>query len=379
LKLVIAQSNLTLYGGAEKVVLKIAQHYDAKIYTAEYNSCKTFPGFKELDIEIISTNALSLLLPYGRMSQGLNYGLSFSRFRIKEDYDVINAHMAPSHWIRNRNERVLWYCHTPPRDVYDLYEYRLSLRKGYAKPIYAMGVRGVRAIDRYVVRRIESILANSTNTKSRIEKYYKRADAQVLGGGIDYKQYKDNGDGRYFLYPTRFSPNKRQEYAIKAFEIFKRKKKGYRLVLCGSLSKDKQFYSYYNEIVKTARSVGDVQILTDVSEQRIKNLFSRATAVLYPPMNEDYGLVPLEAMASGKVPIAVNEGGPKDTISEGKTGFLVESAQQMAERMLYLADHPRIAGQMSKKGIETVKKNHSWEAFFRVFDKKARELSKKAT
>ena len=56
------------------------------------------------------------MMPYGRVSQGLNYGLSFYNFKIKEDYDVINAHIAPSHWIRNRNERVLWYVHTPLRD-----------------------------------------------------------------------------------------------------------------------------------------------------------------------------------------------------------------------------------------------------------------------
>ena len=84
----------------------------------------TFEEFKDLDVNVIGKGIHLQALPYGRVSQGLNYGLSFYNLKLKEDYDVINAHMAPSHWIRNRNERVLWYVHTPFRDVYDLYEFR---------------------------------------------------------------------------------------------------------------------------------------------------------------------------------------------------------------------------------------------------------------
>ena len=52
---------------------------------------------------------------------------------------MINAHMAPSHWVRNKNERTLWYCHTPLRDIYDLYHYRMSMRKPYMRPVYMAG------------------------------------------------------------------------------------------------------------------------------------------------------------------------------------------------------------------------------------------------
>ena len=107
MKVIIAQSNLTLRGGAERIVLKVAQHYDAKIYTAEYDASGTYEGFKDLDISVVKKGFVSSMLPYGRVSQGLHYGLSFYGLKIKEDYDVINAHIAPSHWIRNRNERVL--------------------------------------------------------------------------------------------------------------------------------------------------------------------------------------------------------------------------------------------------------------------------------
>jgi glycosyltransferase involved in cell wall biosynthesis len=376
MRMVMTQSNLTLRGGAERVLLKIAQHYDAKIYTAEYNLGTTFQEFRDLDVEVIGSGMLKRVLPYGRVAQGLDYGLGFYNFRIKEDYDVINAHMSPSHWIRNKNSRVLWYCHTPPRDVYDLYKFRLSLKKPREKPIYALGAEGVRLIDQSVVKRIEFILANSGNTKSRIMQYYGRSDAKVLPGGIDYGLYKRGGDRKYFVYPSRFSPNKRQDYAIRAFRAFNRVKKGYRLVLCGAVSKDKAFQGYYKSIRRLAGTVGNIEFIENANDKKLRGLLSNSTAVLYPPLNEDYGLVPLEAMASGKTVIAVNEGGPRATIKNGKTGFLASSEEEMARCMLFVADHRSIAEAIGREGMREVRAHYSWDAFFRVFDKKAREVAK---
>jgi glycosyltransferase involved in cell wall biosynthesis len=374
LKLAIAQSNLTLLGGGEKVVLKVAQHYGAKIYTAEYNPKTTFPEFRDLDVEVIGSKSAAGILPYGRVAQGLNYGLSFYNFRMRDDYDVINAHMAPSHWIRNRNERVVWYCHTPLRDVYDLYEFRLSLKKPLQRPIYMLGAHAVRLMDKGVVRKLDYIFANSANTQSRVTKYYGR-DSEVLNGGVDYERYRDGGDGRYFLYPSRISPNKRQEYAIRAFEAFKRRRKGYRLLIVGPVSKDRQFSSYYRDVIAPlAKRVGDVEILGGVSDRRYVELLSRATAVLYPPINEDYGLVPLEGMASGKPVIAANEGGPRETIVDGKTGFLVDGEAEMAGRMLYVADHDM--SKMGRLGKARVRERYSWKRFFRVFDARIRKVAK---
>lgn len=377
MRLVLTQANLTLKGGAERVVMKIAEHYGAKIYTAEYDPKKTFEGFKGVDVEVIGRAGMSKLLPYGRASQGLNYGFSFYNFRIREDYDVINAHIAPSHWIRNRNERVLWYVHTPLRDVYDLYRYRLSLKKMHQKPAYMIGTRAVKLIDQSVVRRIEGLIANSRNTQSRIEKYYGRRDSRVLGGGIDYKDYSNKGDGRYFLYVSRFSPNKRQDYAIEAFEAFKRRAKGRcKLVVAGAVSRDRFYHDYYLKVVEMAKRVGDVRIVADPSDKLVRGLYSNCTAALYTPINEDYGLVPLEAMASGKPVIAVNEGGPRETVVDGKTGFLTNTQAEMAARMLDIAENRSLAETLGKSGRKRVIKSYSWGSFFREFDKELRKVSR---
>ena len=374
LRLVMTQSNLSLRGGAERVLLKIAQHYDAVIYTAEYDAESTFSEFKEIDVRVI--RGWKPRLPYGRISQGLSYGTAFYTLDLKNDYDVINAHMAPAHWARRMNSRMLWYCHTPLRDIYDLYAYRQALRKPISRVLYAAGARAARFIDRRMVRRIETILANSANTEARIARYYGRHDAAVLNGGIDAERYSDCGDGRYFLYPSRISPNKRQEYAIEAFRIFCRIRKGYRLVICGPLSRDTFYRDYYRRILALARRTQGVRIMTGVGEKRLLRLYSRATAVLYPPVNEDYGLVPLEAMASGKPVIAMNEGGPRGTVVDGVTGFLVGNVAEMAARMEFVAAHPAAAQSMGGAGARHVRRHYGWGRFFKVFDSKARALAR---
>ncbi len=370
MKLVIAQANLTLKGGAERVILKIAQHYGATIYTAEYKEHGTFDEFKAIDIKIIGRGIFGKIMPYGRMTQGLDYGMGFYNFKVEEDYDVINAHISPSNWIRKHNERVLWYCHTPLREVYDLYGYRMSLRKPIKKPVYAAGARIVRHIDRKVTNDIEFIFANSGNTKKRISKYLKRDDAKVLPGGVDCEKYRNRGDKKYFLYPSRISPNKRQDYAIEAFKEFRKNKKfrDYKLIILGDISKDRFYYEYYLKVMKLAAETGNVTVAGGVSEPELIDFYSKSTAVLYTPFNEDYGLVPLEAMASGKPVIAVNEGGPKETIIDGKTGFLANSKEEMAKKMALVAGDADLADSIGKNGIERVKSHYSWERFFKQFD-----------
>ncbi len=369
-KLVITQANLILRGGAEAVVLEIAKHYHAKIYTAEYDKSSTFEGYRDIDIEVISRGRGS---SRSRLKQGLSYASAFYNFKVKEDYDVLNAHIAPSHWASNRNERVLWYCHTPLREIYDLYSYRMALRRRYQRPVYAAGARILRAIDRSMVKRIDRIVANSMNTASRIEKYYGRKADAVVGGGVDYKKYRNDGFEKYFFYPSRISPNKRQDYAVRAFEIFRRKHKGYRLVIAGQVSKEESHQRYYKKLLDEAKKVGGIEILSNVGSRRMIELYAGARCVLYTPINEDYGLVPLEGMASGKPVVAVNEGGPKETVVDGKTGYLVNSEREMADRMSRIADDERLAETLGKNGSKRVMSEYTWARFFERFDK---ELSK---
>jgi glycosyltransferase involved in cell wall biosynthesis len=380
MKVLITQSNLTLRGGAERTILKIAKHYGAKIYTAEYDKEKTYPGYADLDVEVIKKGALAGALPYGRAMQGIHYGLSFYNLKIKDDYDVINAHIAPSHWIRNRNPRVLWYCHTPLREVWDLYKYRMQFKSAQQKLIHGLGAAIVRTIDRRVVKDIEFIFANSEYTRERVVRYFGRADAVALDSALEHELYKNKGDDKFFFYAARYSSNKQQDFAIDAFRIFKNKAgkagKKYRLILAGAMTRDMAFQPYFEKLKQMAKSVGGVELLLNISDNKLRELFGTCTAGLYPPLHEDYGLGPLETMASGKPIIALDEGGPKWTVLNGKTGYLVTTPKEMAARMLYVVEHPAIAKKMGGAGIRRVRERYSYERFFKIYDKKVREVAR---
>ncbi len=379
MKMLLVQPYLNLMGGVDRVILQIAKHYDAKILTLEYDKKAAFPEFSKLDIEVIKKkDGVSNLLPY-RASQGFRYGYNFYRMRVKEDYDVLNPHISPSEWIRQRNERVLWYCHTPPREVYDLYSVRMHGRSTHDKLIYAAMVKTYKFIAGRVVKKIEEIATNSSVTEERIGKYFNR-NATVINPGIDAKEYCNKGDERFFFYPSRIVPNKRQDYVIDAFKQFARKSKDSRqkLVLAGALSNDPEHKAYLEKL-KSAAKGHNVEIMTNVPDSTLNRLYSRCTAVMFAAINEDYGFIPLEAMASSKPTVSVNEGGPRETILEGKTGYLVNSPQMMATRMKLITEHPDLAAKLGREGRRRVERDYTWESFFGKFDKVARKVSKSGT
>ncbi|MDE1828112.1 MAG: glycosyltransferase [Candidatus Micrarchaeota archaeon] len=375
MKLLITHPYLNLKGGAERVILEIAKRYDAKIYTIEYDSQNTFPEFKEFDIEVLKKKIpFSSLLPY-RASQGMRAGYTFYYTKIREDYDFINAHTSPSEWIRNRNPRVLWYCHTPIREVYDLYSFRMQNRSAKSKLLYYTFTNSYKLLSKGVINRIEGLATNSETTNARIKKYFGRS-ATVINPGVDAKDFRNAGDGKYFFYPSRFYLNKRQEYVIEAFKKFVNKTglKNYKLVLSGSLSNDKEHIAYLNWLKKIAPK--NVIFKLHTTDEQVRELYANCTAVLFAAMNEDYGIVPIEAMASAKPLIAVNEGGLRETVVNGKTGMLIDSAEQMAEKMKFVVEHKALAEKMGKDARKRAIANYSWEAFFKKFDKMAREVSK---
>jgi glycosyltransferase involved in cell wall biosynthesis len=376
MKLIIAHHNLNERGGAERVILKIAQHYDAKIYTLGYDRSSTFKEFEDLDVKVIGKKSgLGSALPE-RVSNAVHYGMSFYNMKIKDDYDVINAHASPSEWIRNKNRRVLWYCHTPPRELYDLRSAGVRKRSVAEQLMYGALSRVYSIEEKRIVSRLEAIATNSENTNSRLIKYLSRGGT-VINPGIDYGKFTNGGDDRYFLYPSRIAQPKRQEYVIEAFNKFMKKtgNSRYKLVIAGSVSKRYTDFVKYFERLK-AMKVKNVVFRQNPSDNELIKLYSNSTAVLFSAMNEDFGIVPLEAMASSKPIISVNEGGPKETIVDGKTGFLVNSTEEMAERMKFIVEHGLLSESMGRAGRKRVMAKYSWSAFFTRFDPLVRKVSK---
>lgn len=361
--IVITHNMLTSRGGAEKVILEIAEKFEpVAIYVLKYDPEGTYPEFSEFNV--VEMGALRFQNLLGPLAAA-----RFSRLKLKEDYDVVNAHWSPSHWVRNRNPHCVWYCHSPSRAVYDLYDYRMkqfSLPMKFGHYFYS---NAFRRIDWSVCSKMDHIFANSRNVKKRVSEYL-GADSEVLYPGVDFELYGCKDYKKYFFCPGRIDPTKRIEYVISAFNEFRKKHPEFKLVIAGSL--DPKFQGYYNHL----RSIFDGEILLNVDSKKMDELYSNCYCVLFAGMNEDFGITPLEGMASFKPVISVNEGGPKETIVDGETGYLVDGVSVMFEKMSYLADNFDVVERVGKVGRKRVVDMFSWNRFLKRFGEVCRRVAK---
>jgi glycosyltransferase involved in cell wall biosynthesis len=374
--LVVAHPFLQQMGGSERVVLEIAKKFNPVIYSVIYEPEKTFPEFKEFDIKILPKSKLEapffFLKNDPRRYTAVAAGFRYYYTKIKDDYDVINAQGVPSEWIRNKNERVCWYCHSPNREAYDLREWRMARLNLPKRMVNAGLIETFKQTESKIVPKIERICTNSEVTNRRIKKYLKRDDAVVIHPGIDPKEYNCKSYDKLFFYPSRFVPEKRFEFVIEAFHLFSQKHKGWKLILAGFLHNTERELSYLEELKKRAEGL-NVEFKTNISKSGLNSYYASCHAVLFSAINEDWGLVPLEAMASFKPCISVSEGGPVYSIVDGKTGYLVYNSEEMAEKMTELAENPDLVEQMGRAGRKRVLDNYTWKIFL---DKIRKEFEK---
>jgi len=194
MRLTIVTPFLESRGGMERVVLKIAQRFDAKVHCVYYDPENTFEEFKNLHLNVAKPGLLGKLPLARRVVTAMDVGYHFYNTKL-EDYDLINAHQTPSEWIRNKNFPVIWYCHTPNREAFDLYEWRMSRRNPFSKAVFWASIQAYKRFEFSVLPKIECIFTNSKNSQDRIKRYLGR-DSEVLHPGVDtnkfsYKSYEN--------------------------------------------------------------------------------------------------------------------------------------------------------------------------------------------
>jgi glycosyltransferase involved in cell wall biosynthesis len=346
-------------------MLKIAQRFDADIHCIWHNPGTTFPEFK--DINVVTPKKP----PLGFGDLLLVASNHFHNLKM-DGYDVINPHVAPAELVGNRNPNILWYCHTPYRYAYDLYGWNMG-RLGFPRNLpFRLWSALFKRLEAKTVPKIGHIFTPSLNSKGRIGEYLER-DAEVLHPGVEPSDFRCRGYERFFFYPSRFIPEKRFEHAIEAFKRFSSRNPGWKLVIAGSLLKSWQ--AYYDKL--KAMTDDSVIFETNISDERMLDLYSRCHSVLFTPVDEDFGLVPLEAMAASKPCIATREGGTLETVVDGKDGFLVDSIDGMAGKMELLAKDAELCERLGKAGRDKVCKRFTWEIFLKRFGEKAREMADK--
>ncbi len=326
MKIAIFHNFMDNIGGAEIVTLILARELNADVYTTniDFEKIKKM-GFADVIQRVHSIGDLPLNAPF-RQQLAL---WKFRKLNLKKKYNfyIIAGDWAMSAAVLNKPN--LWYVHSPIREIWDAYEYvRNNLVPFPLRHFFGIWVCYNRYLNKKYIKHVEKIACNSKNTQNRVKKFLKR-EAIVINPPVETSKFKYKKTGDYWLSVNRLFAAKRVDMQIKAFKKLPKEK----LIIVGSYENSRHFKQYANYIKKIKPK--NVEILSWVDQKKLIELYSNCKGLIATAMDEDFGMTPIEAMASGKPVIACNEGGYKETIINKKTGILIDgiNEERLAEEI----------------------------------------------
>jgi glycosyltransferase involved in cell wall biosynthesis len=226
------------------------------------------------------------------------------------DYDlVISSESGPAKGVLTHPDALhVCYCHTPMRYLWKMYlDYKGSVNP-LLRPLMVWLTGSLRQWDQHSANRVDMFVANSESTRRQIKKYYGR-DALVVFPPVDINAFQpsERNPGDFYLYVGQLVKYKRADLAIQACNHLQR-----NLVIIGE-----------GEEYKSLRSMAGptIRFLGRQGFDTLREHYLSCRALLFPG-EEDFGIVPLEAMATGKPVLAFGQGGALETVVQSETGIL---------------------------------------------------------
>ncbi|WP_017656141.1 glycosyltransferase [Fortiea contorta] len=306
MKIALVHDYLTQRGGAERVFELLCKRYpEADIFTSIYDPQKTI----DISSRVVKTTYLQKI-PGAAKHFRLMAPFYFPAFRALDlqEYDlIISSSTSFAKAVRKRpNARHICFCHNVTRFLWDTQTYLREYGDyRYFAPLIEKIFQVMRNIDLKYAQEPDLYIANSSIVARRIQNIY-RKNAIVVNYPIDTSNFVFSDiKEEYYLASARMISYKRLDIIIEAFNWL-----GWHLLISGDGPEQERL---------KAKALDNIEFLGHVSDSQRKNLFSKAKSVIVAAL-EDYGLVPVEANASGTPVIAYGAGGVLDTQIPQKTG-----------------------------------------------------------
>ena len=314
MRIAIVHDFMIKLGGAEKVLQVLHKIFpDAPIYTLLYDKEGTRGIFAGNDYKII-TSSLQKKPSFLRKRSKLlltKYPQAIEEFDFSGFDLVISNSNSFAHGIITRPETLhICYCYSPTRYLWD-WHFEYLAENNIKNNLFGIAIKSrlsqIRIWDKLSADRVDYFIAQSKTVQERIKKYY-RKDSAIIFPPTDILKIpiSPNKSKDFYLIVSRLSPYKRIDLAIVAFN-----KLGYPLLIVGDGSDRAR-------LEKLAKS--NIKFLGFVNDEKVYKLMGESKALIFPG-EEDFGLTPIETMATGRPVIAYQKGGVTETIVNGKTGI----------------------------------------------------------
>src|SRR3989339_899643 len=301
MNLAIIHDFLNQFGGAERVVEAVHTLYpEAPIYTSIYDQSRLPDSFARMDIRTSFMQNLPLVMRYFKL-YFMIYPLAFEQIKLDE-YDVIlSSSSAYAKGVKTSpNQLHICYCHTPMRFVWRFNDYiKRENLPDWVKNLLPFFLEPIKEWDLRNNSRVDYFIANSSNVAARIKQLYGR-QSDIIFPPVDTKKFQPGSlDKDFFLVVSRLSPYKRLDLVVEAFNQL-----DLPLKIIGS-------GPARASLQKLAKN--NIEFLGQLDDRDVVKYLSECRALIFPG-EEDFGIVPLEAMACGRPVIAYKAGGGLETV-----------------------------------------------------------------
>lgn len=309
MKIAVCHDHFLKRGGGERLVLTMARSLGADIFTGFIDRDTTYPELNDLPVKALC-----------RSPNQWNIARTFEKYDFSR-YDLV---ICSGTWAiaASHHHPSIWYCHTPARWLYHELGSSKAIDAAIGNPVKRVAVRFIaqpfslywRRKDQEYVRQFDKILCNSDNVRERVKTCY--GDEMYLKSTVVYPPISTGhftwiGQEDFYLSMARLDSLKRVDRIVEAFKRLPDKN---LVVVSGGPDLGK--------IKRSAEGFPNITILGWVSDSELTRLMGTCIATLYIPVDEDFGMSPVESMAAGKPCIGVREGGLIETIIHGLTGCL---------------------------------------------------------
>ncbi len=323
MKVALVHDYIKEYGGAERVLEALHELYpDAPVYTSVYLPEYLGPHKERFATWNIKTSFLQYLPGKAKLISPFRLltPFAFRSFDLST-YDVIIISATGAYFpnfVRSKKQGKgavqICYCHTPPRYLYG-YATARNWKKNKLLNIVGEAANHIlRIVDGHASMRVDYFIANSQEVASRIRKFY-RKDATVIYPPVDLTRSREDrvkSSRTYYITGGRLARAKHTDIIVRVATKY-----GLQLKVFG-----KDFAGYGHELAMLAGPT--VEFLGEVSDEHKMELMRKAKAFIFSSQDEDFGIVPVEAMGEGTPVIAYKSGGVKETVIDGKTGIFFD-------------------------------------------------------